>query len=56
MSHSTHNLRHFKDESFQAIICTGTDNTNKTYIVTLYTINIHKKTQKTQKPKFLSLQ
>jgi len=26
MSHSTHNKGHFKDEYFQAISCTGTDN------------------------------
>jgi len=46
---SLHIRGHFGDESFQAIICTGTDKqtTNQTKnIVTLSTINIHKKTQK----------
>ena len=54
-------IDHFGDQSFQAITCTGADNsketredTPKTQKVThlqyLSTINRHKKTQNTQKP------
>ena len=52
-----HIIGHFGDKSFQAMTCTGTDNskqtwenTSKSHKVTLSTINTHKKTQNTQKP------
>jgi len=48
-----HIIGHFRDESFHAITRTGTNNQkpntqNKPLTVTLYTINRHKKTQKTK--------
>jgi len=49
MSHSTHNKGHFKDEYFQAISCTGTDNqkdekknSEKLSIISLSTYNKHR--------------